>query len=392
MRRATGRRGGRAAALALAAAALGWAAPAAAIDVFLRSPRTTEPLFGEVTIEAEVLSAVPVAEVVITVDGREAARLTEPPWRATIDLGQGNRPHRIEVAATDVAGATATAELETRSIPVQDSLDLSLQQVYVTVSRGGRRVLDLERGDFTVLDEGAPQTLVTFERGDVPFTAVVLLDTSTSMRGDQLATAVDGARSFVAGMRDHDEAMLTLFSDRELASTPFTGDPAEATAALARVTASGGTALDDHLYLALKRLEARQGRRVVVLLSDGIDVHSLLGIDDVAWIARRSQALIYWIRLGAEGGHSSAWRDRAGHAHEVAGLERVVAESGGRIYPISRVAEAKAVFAEILAELREQYVLGYYPIVDRDDGSWRKVRLRVGGGYEVRARDGYLDF
>jgi Ca-activated chloride channel homolog len=369
------------------------AVPAAAIDVLLRSPRATDVVFGKVVVDAEVLSARPLKAVELKVDGRPAGRLTQPPFRFTVDVGEGNQAHTFEVTATDVDGAGATASVTTRRIEVDLEMDVALQQLYVTVSREGKRVLDLERGDFEVSDDGDAQTLVTFERGDVPLTAVLLVDTSTSMAGDRLEVALAGAQRFIAGMRPLDEAMMMLFSDRTVHLTPFTADPAVAGAGLAGVTADGGTALNDHLYLALKLLEARQGRRVAIVLSDGVDVQSLLRMDEVLWIARRSQALVYWIRLGAPGRHSSSWRDPAGHARELAGLEQAVGESGGRIVPIERVEQAGDVFRDILAELREQYVLGYYPTRDLGDGSWHRVRLNVhGSGLTVRTREGYLDY
>jgi Ca-activated chloride channel family protein len=393
--RPTRRRRGQRARLLIAGAfgLLVAATPAAAIDVFIRSPRSTQMVFGSIGIEVEVLSAQPVAAVEFRVDGRPVGRLTAPPWGLVVDVGEENRAHTFEVTATDLAGASATASVTTRRVEVDMELDVGLQQLYVTVSRGGTRVLDLGRDDFAIQDEGATQTMVTFERGDVPLTAALLVDTSTSMTGDRLTMALAGAQRFVAGMRPLDEAMLLLFSDRIVHLTPFSSDPAAITSGLGGVEAGGGTALNDDLYLALKRLEARQGRRVAIVLSDGVDVHSLLRMSEVLWTARRSQALIYWIRLGNPGRHSSSWRSEAEHAREVAGLEQAVTESGGRIVPIARIEQAGDVFREILAELREQYVLGYYPTRDLDDGSWHRVRVEVrGSGLSVRTREGYLDY
>lgn len=388
----------RRAALALAAAALATALPAAAIDVFITSPGPQTGVFGQVTIEAEVLSPEPITEVAFRVDGKVVGRLTAPPWRLTIDIGQQNVPHTFEVIARDAAGDTATGRVVTRTIAVDEAMDLELQQLYVTVTRSGERVLDLPRDAFTVLDEGDRQELVTFERGDVPLVATLLVDTSLSMRGPRIRAALEGARAFVSGMRELDVASLMLFSDRLLHVTPFTSDAAAIASGLGDIEADGGTALNDHLYAALKRLDREQGRRVVILLTDGTDVESVLSIEDVLWKARRSQALIYWIRLrDAEGGtvvsRTSAWRDMEGHERERAGLARVVLESGGRIVDLSRIDAAPTAFRDILAELREQYVLGYYPSTNLNDGRWHRVQVQVQGfGLSVRSREGYVDF
>jgi Ca-activated chloride channel family protein len=371
------------------------AAPAAALDVLLRSPRAGKPAFGEVMIEAEVLAGEPVAGVEFRVDGEVVARLTRPPWRLTVDLGETNLEHLFEVTARTASGAEATARLGTPKVRVDAELDLQLQQLYVTVTGGSGYDLSLGRGAFRVLDDGDEQQLVTFERGDAPMTAVLLLDTSASMRGERLRTAIDGARVFLDGLRELDEAKLILFADRRLHAAGFSHHADVLTAGLAGVEAAGGTALNDHLYLALRLLEGRQGRRVVIALSDGIDVESALDAEDVRWAARRSQAMIYWIRLRdphEPGTFSSSWRSRRDHAAELQTLERTVVESGGAVYPIAAVDGAEQAFRAILTEMRSQYVLGYYPSRNRDNGRWHPVSVVVGGGYRVRARDGYIDY
>lgn len=380
--------------LAALVAALLSASPAAAIDVLLRSPRAGQPAFGEITIEAEVIAGEPVAEVEVKVDGRTVGRLTEPPWTLTVDVGYDNAEHLVEVIARGVSGAEATASARTARTRVDETVEVALQQLYVTVGGGedGRR---LGRGDFHVEDDGQPQLLVTFERGDAPLTAVLLIDTSWSMRGERLQTAIDGAEAFLDGLRRLDEAAMTLFADRRVHSTSFERRGDGLTRGLETIEADGGTALNDHLYYALRLLEARQGRRVVIVLSDGVDTASVLEAEDVRWAARRSQAMIYWIRLRdprEPGTFSSSWRSRREHSQEVSTFERTVAESGGAVFPIDGVDGAAQAFREILAELRSQYVLGYYPTVDLDDGSWRPVRVTVTGGRPVRTRDGYVDY
>ena len=167
----------------------------------------------------------------------------------------------------------------------------------MTVAAQGGRVLDLERGDFQVLDDGKPQELVTYERGQVPLTAALLFDSSASMTGAGLEAAQRGVRGFAAGMAPLDQALLLLFSDRLLHRSPLTSDGQLLAAGLDGVRAQGGTAVNDHLFLALQLLAPVQGRRVAILLSDGIDVESVLDMERVRESARDSQALIYWIQL-----------------------------------------------------------------------------------------------
>lgn len=372
------------------------AMPTLAIDILVRSPRDGQVIFGSAEVELEILSLHPVAEVVLTLDGQEVARLSEEPFVTTLDFGEENRSRTLGITATDIHGEVAERTVVTGAIEVHEEVDLNLQQLYVTVTRGGQRVKGLVAEDFRILDDGRSQHTVTFEGGDVPLTAVLMIDSSLSMEGEALRAALGGARTFVESMREFDEAKVLVFSDRLLAATPFTGDPAVVGAVMDEVEASGGTAVNDHLFLALEELDQRIGRQVVVLLSDGIDVESVLSMRDVAWKADRMQSLIYWIRpsnaTDLDNAYISVWRDVDAYREELDTLQRIVLGSGGSIREIERYDEAAQAFREILDELREQYVLGYYPDTDRDDGSWHDVRIRLRpSGVDVRARDGYID-
>lgn len=375
----------------------------AEIQVAITRPPAGEPIFDRVEIAAEVRTFWPVERVEIFVDGRLAGTLTERPFRLVVDVGPQNREHLIEVVAHDDDGSVGRARRVTPPVVVHEELELDLQQLYLTVTgRYGRRVLDLGRRDFAVRDQGKPQELVTFARGDIPFTAVLLVDGSRSMEGEPLRASLAGAHRFVADMAVHDEAKLLVYADRILLATEWTGDAAPLAAALDTTEATGGTAVLDHLYMALTLLEGRQGRRVVVLLSDGYDLQSVLTAQELRRVARRSQAIVYWVRLGSmrstigrpdlRKAPLSSWRNDDDVERSYRGLERTVEESGGRIVSIAGSGEIEAAFAEVLAELREQYALGYYPDPRRNDGAWRKVRVELARrGLEVRTREGYVD-
>lgn len=377
------------------------AADAEPITVSVDRPTSFEPTYGEVEIEAVVVAEESIERVVFYVDGVVVGELAEPPWRLLADLGDDVSEHRFEVVAYGVSGAQGTSRITTPGLRVDDTLAVQLQQLYVTVTRGGQRVLDLEKDDFAVIDDREPQELVTFARGDIPFTAAVLVDSSHSMAGDKLRSALRGAETFFHGMQALDEGKLLVFSDRILHTSPFTTFADVLTTGLGQVEARGGTSLNDHLYLALQQLESRQGRRVVVLLSDGVDSHSVLSMSEVLPLARRSQALIYWLRLPYRKGMveedqlpalTTSWRNSETYREEYDLLRRLVVESGGRIQTLASLEEIEPAFQEILTELREQYVLGYNPSQMRRDGSWHRVRVRLRpGGLEVRSRDGYLD-
>jgi Ca-activated chloride channel family protein len=376
-----------------------WASPSqAAPSVRIVSPPPNQPLFGEVEIRAEVTGAAAVSRVEFYLDSLRVGVAEAPPWRIVVDVGQQNAAHSVEVVAYGPSGPIGSATLRALPLQIDDEIEVGLQQLYVVVDRGGQRANDLAREDFTILDDGVPQEIITFERGEIPFTSVLLVDSSTSMAGSRLRTAVDGAKTFVGGMKRLDEAKMILFSDRILLETPFTSVPSILTLGLSGVQAQGGTALNDALYLGLKRLEGRQGRKVVVLVSDGVDIESVLTMDKVQKIARQSQAVLYWLRLRRidealpKTEIFSAWRDGEGHRRELELLKSAVLESGGRIEMLDNLEQIQTALQALLRELREQYVLGYYPGQSKGRGTWHDLELRVRGeGLQVRTQEGYLE-
>jgi len=372
---------------------------AAAPLVNIVQPPPDQPLFGTVEVRAEVWpGGAPIRKVELYFDRLRIGVKEAPPYRFTVDAGQENSEHHIEVVVTDAAGATGTESFTTPALRADLTIDVRLQQLFVNLE-SSRPQAGLSREDFTILDDGVPQTLATFEHGDIPFTAVLLLDASTSMQKGKLTTAVDGVRAFVHAMNRLDEAKLFLFSDHTLLETPFTSVPSILILGLTDIEPAGGTALNDALYLGLKRLDDRLGRKVIVLLSDGVDVESVLPMATVREVARRSQASLYWLRLHREGEEENgplqafytAWRDAEGHRKEMDQLRAAVLESGGRIDTLERVEDVPAALTRTLQDLRDQYVLGYSPMVHRGAGSWHKIELKVRGAGRVRVQEGYLE-
>ena len=366
-------------------------------QVRILQPPPGQPLFGDVEVRVDARSGgAPVQRVELYFDHLRAGVKETPPYTFVVDAGQENQEHRIEAIAWDATGASATATLTAPRLQVDMEIDVRLQQLFVNLETGGA---GLSRDDFTILDEGQPQAIVTFEHGDIPFTAVLLLDASTSMQKGQLDTAVDGTRAFVKAMNRLDEAKLLLFTDHILIETPFTSVPSILTLGLTGVESQGGTALNDALYLGLKRLDDRLGRKVIVLLSDGVDVESVLPMETVREIARRTQTVLYWLRLRRPGEQPdsplqslyTAWRDAEGHRKEMDQLRAAVLESGGRVDTLQSIEDVPAALAGILHELREQYVLGFSPTVHRGAGTWHKIELRVKGAGGVRVQEGYLE-
>ncbi|MEM1179848.1 MAG: VWA domain-containing protein [Acidobacteriota bacterium] len=383
----------------------------APVHIEWKSPNLRDALFGQVALEVALSPTGDRLAVSFLLDGRRLGEVHAPPYRIVVDVGEENRDRTVKVVARNRRGQVAALEHTFEALRIDDGLDLHLQPLYVSVTeRNGLRVLDLDMSDFTVSDNGVPQDLVTFESGDLPLAAAVLVDGSLSMRGERLENARRGVHAFARGLNPLDEATVMVFTD-VVARLEVLDPEGDVSDVLQDLGAAGGTAINDHLYLAMQHLESRLGRRVVILLSDGRDNHSLLHSREVLEVARESQAMIYWLLLGetTSGGllqrgervqerigkyehPTSAWRTRRKAVAELDGLKRLVKESGGRILPIPSDRHIQPAFEDILAELREQYALGFYPSQRRGDGAWRQVTVSVNRrDLKVRHRQGYYD-
>ena len=399
------------------------AAPAAGGErgeVQIVSPVAGEPLVGrtEVRVEIEPPAGASLERVDLEVDGEIVHVWYRPPFVVSYDFGLSGRRRVLAARVVLSDGGVLLATQRSSPIRIDERVDLELQQLYVTVEdRRRRRRLDLDAADFNVTDGGTRQEIVTFAAGDVPFTAVLLVDASDSMRGHRLASALEGARRFILGMSRLDRTQLVAFSDRVLATTPVGTRDGLATGFDREFSPRGGTALRDHVFLALRLLEERQGRRAVVLLSDGWDQLSVLSSQELWAAAERAQSTVYWVRLAGDEPTSfhrterllpfgddfanlrfryhpapSSWADEATARAAYRGLEDLVEMTGGRILTAESIAGIQGAMTEVLTELHEQYALGYYPRPRAASGEWRAVAVKLAAGrLKVRTRTGYVE-
>ena len=377
--------------------------------VHIVHPVRFQALFDEVTIVVEVDPPEDVARIEFLIDGRSVQILDRAPFSLTHDFGQENRDHEIVVRAISRSGETAGTQLFAPAIRVDEKVELELQQLYVTVTdRKNRRVTNLLQSDFEIRDNRIRQEVVTFAAGDIPFTALFLLDASASMKGERLDAALQAVRLFVRNMEAMDQAQLLAFSDRLLYKT-LIAKQEQLTPWISRpVEAKGGTAIRDHLALAASVLEARQGRRVIILLTDGWDRHSTIQSDQLRDMVARAQSTLFWIRLTGDDPLAvhemvtdkprlihpapSFWHNLRSLSRDYRELEKVIKASGGRILTIDRVTDLDGAVIDVLAELREQYALGYYPRWPGRPNSWHDVDVGVGReGLRLRTRGGYYE-
>ena len=286
---------------------------------------------------------------------------------------------------------------------------ITLVTVPVTVTDGnGQTVRDLPVSAFHVFEDGAEQKVERLERGTAPSDIALLIDTSGSMRAVREVVRTS-APAFAAALRAADRTMIVSIDSRIRIQSGFTRNREELQRALARVGPGGGTRLYDALALvAVDRLSQLEGRKAVVLLTDGIDTQSQLTDAAGALAAiEASNTPVFVVRY--ETGDAGtfmppgAFRVRrwlvppdGPEKTEVARaaadqfLMRLSAGSGGRLLAARQDADVPEMLAHIGDELSSQVILGYYPANDTPDGTYRRIRVRADcADCSVRARAGY---
>jgi Ca-activated chloride channel family protein len=247
-----------------------------------------------------------------------------------------------------------------------------------------RLVPDLTREDFEILDNEKIQDVTVFENQILPITAVVMLDTSGSMT-NSMKLVQQGAEQFLIRLLPQDKALVGAFNDKIQFIGTFTSDRDELVASLKDVDFGYPTRLYDAIDGSLDHLSEVEGRRVVVLLTDGEDTDSKSGEGEVLARARQDEAMIYGIGL------ESVYFDgrRQVRTTPDAHLKKLAEETGGGFFRLSNTRDLNATFTRIALELHSQYVLGFTPA--RLDGKIHKLQLRVKRpGMTARARKSYL--
>lgn len=370
----------------------------AATSIQIVEPAGGQPVIGETTIKVSpsIPEGVHQLKIEIYVDGRRVATLLEPPFTATWQAGDGTDPHVIRAKVWASDGTTAEATVRTVPLMGVERANVLLVEVYVTVrSESGSFVMDLGRDDFKVSEDGAPQTLSLFTAERKPVHVVLLLDVSASMkREERLSNAIEAARIFVEALEPRDRVSLVVFSDTVTVLEPFTIERAPVLASIESVEAQRGTALYDAIHAGARLVGENEGRRALVLLSDGQDLAfdglgpgSSHTFEEAVQEALRHQVLAYTIGLGAQLENDYDYA-REHSAEEV--LTHLASETGGRFFAVQRPGRLRKAFERILDELRFQYTLGYSPTNGRRDGSWRRIEVTVARPrLEVTARKGY---
>jgi VWFA-related protein len=294
------------------------------------------------------------------------SQIADGTWRK-IALSTSDPSHKVRTRAGYFAPVPP---------PVRPSLEF-------TAIDEDREFVELALEDLAVIEDGVPQKVDTFQEAIAPVSIVLALDASGSM-----SKAVDNvkaaAQSFVESLRPEDPLGVLLFSDTSVFAHDLTTDRKDSLAAIDGYTAKGGTALYDGLTDALMRLKRTEGRKIVVLLSDGRDENnpgtapgSVHTQKDVLAALSEIDAVIYPIGLGPR-------VDRVL-------LERLAAESGGLAYFPEDVSSLRDDYARVVESIRRRYIVSYTSTNAARNGAWRAVQIKTRqDGTAVKSRGGYF--
>lgn len=355
---------------------------AAGPDVAVLAPEDGKPVTGMVLLRARLEpeeTARSVLRFSFSIGGRIICQRQRPPFECRWDAGPAPAASEIRASWVLRDGRRLSAQVRTGGPLRLDAVHSDVVHVSAAVTdQEGGAVPGLTRDSFSVAEDEVAQTVTHFLGPDGERELVVVIDVSASMN-EVMPEVRRAVKEFLSRLRPADRVTLLAFNDSVFTLASRQQEPAARLAAAGRLSAWGGTALYDAILRSLDMLDAQQGRKALVVFTDGDDQASLATLEDVERRSEVNDVPIYMIGHGREA--------RVPELKRV--LERLAGVSGGRAFHVERPAQIEAVFAAIGGDLESQYVLGYAPTNGTRDSSWRRIDVKAGAGRRVRAREGY---
>lgn len=299
-----------------------------------------------------------------------------------------------QITAAKPAGRTNTERADSEQRPVATfrvHSDLVLIPVTVTDALN-RFVLGFQKRDFQLFEDGVEQNVAVFSGEDAPLSVGVLFDESGSM-GYKLRTSRDAAAQLLNALDKEDEAFLVEFADLAKVSVRFTANAEDIQSVLKDAQANGLTAMLDAIDAGLREMKrAKNSRKALVIVSDGGDNRSHYTAAQIESLVREADVQVY--AMGVFEPEFSFGLSR----EEISGprlLSEIATQTGGRAFAAAVPGDLPSVANRIAVELRNQYVLGYYPTNKVRDGKYRKLKVQLsqppglGSALKVHWRLGY---
>jgi VWFA-related protein len=297
-----------------------------------------------------------------------------------------------EYSKSDYLRATAIAEdgKEANDIRFLKGPNTTIESVRVDVvqlhisamDKDNRFVKGLSEGDFAVQEDGRKQTVTGFEVAEkLPLTIGLVVDGSGSMEKSMPFVHDASAELFRGLIRDKDKGFVIEFREQPHMIQEVTGDSAALQRASRETSARGATALYDSIVLGLYQFRTMQGRKALIIVTDGADNHSHVDFPTLLRYARSGGAPIYFIGVGISVLDFGIRKE----------INEIAHESGGEVFHISSAAKIGEVTRRIEEELRSQYILAFRTDSQKPDGEYRTVAVSVDKpGVMVRTIKGYI--
>lgn len=309
---------------------------------------------------------------------------TRPPYAIDVPTSQLAGVEYVRASVTDDTNYEASDLLYLNGNRYSEEIDVNLVELPVSVAdAGGAPIPNLKQEDFSIFESGKQQKISAFNfASNLPFSVGMLLDHSGSMKPRIVAARSAAIEFFRNILRPTDKAFFGAFAFDAKNLAPFVSDINSLEQEVnSSGEATGGTSLYDAIVTGLYRFRSVQGRKALLVITDGEDTTSRLSYDEMLLYVRASRVPIYFI------GVALGFSDMSGTSK----MKALAAETGGVAYFIKDVKQLKETYRQLEKELRSQYLISYYTESTKKDQNYRTVEVKVGRpGARVRTIRGFI--
>jgi len=307
-----------------------------------------------------------------------------PPYAVNLPADKLKGVEFLRASVTDETNYEASDLLFLNGDRFMEEIEVNLIELPVSVTdASGAPISNLQEKDFSVFEDGKPQKITTFNyAANLPISAGVLVDHSGSMEPRMKATREAAVEFFKDIIKGQDRAFIAGFSFDATKIAPFASSIEALEAQVAAIPdANGGTSLYDAIVTGLYRFRGVQGRRAMIVMTDGEDTTSRISYDEMLMYVRASRVPLYFIGIGL------GFSDISGTSK----MKAMAAETGGVAYFVKDVKELPATYAKLEKDLRTQYLVAYNAEASKKDQKYRTVDVKVDRpDAKVRTIRGYI--
>ena len=317
-------------------------------------------------------------------DEKKLASWKSPPYETTIPMTQYSRGTVLRATAVGEDGTEANdiRMLKGPQMAVE-SVRVDVVQLHVSaLDKSGRFVRGLGKDDFSVKEDGRPEPLTGFEVAEnLPLTVGLVVDGSGSMEKSLPFVHTASAALFKNLIRPKDQGFVIEFRDRAKFLQELTADSPSLQRAATDTRAEGATALYDAIVLGLYQFRALQGRKALLVITDGDDNRSHVDFNTLLRYTRSAGAPVYFLAVGIP---LTDFKSRKV-------IKQIAEESGGQVFHMGSAEKIGEVTARIEEELRSQYVLAFRSDSPKPPGEYRSVEVAIAKpGITARTIRGYI--